>query len=118
MKRVLLGVVLGLGVGTAVSLGAQTPVTPCARSWIFWERYAEPDPKGGADDRNVLPPITIWEPIIGFSTEALCRIEFQRMLELRKHVDHPLPDTTYRNKLFNRSVMHVCFAADFDPRPR
>jgi len=36
MTRLSIALLIGLGLGAAVSTGAQQPLRPCAASWIAW----------------------------------------------------------------------------------
>jgi hypothetical protein len=37
MRLVILGLLIGLGLGSVVSIGAQ-PLEPCVHAWILWSR--------------------------------------------------------------------------------
>jgi len=55
MTRLSIALLIGLGLGAAVSTGAQQPLRPCAASWIAWV-YLENE----------------WNPVRGAPTEENC----------------------------------------------
>jgi hypothetical protein len=50
MTRVMLGLLIGLSVGSVASIGAQKPAEPCAHTWILWRSWTELTSQGNASD--------------------------------------------------------------------
>src|SRR6266849_942452 len=80
MTRLTIGLLIGLGLGAAVSTDAQTSARaarPCASSWIVWERLV--NPRIGLFD---MP----WEAVAAYPTRkeaaaaAARRLEGQEMI--------------------------------------
>jgi hypothetical protein len=97
MKQIMLGLVIGLGLGTAISLHAQTTRTapPCAPRWILWQQSVQP--YGLAKS---------W-PREGYSNDLECLTEKRSMNQ--SEFEHP--DSTL-------ATVYSCFPETFDPRPK
>ena len=96
MRQFILGIVVGVTLGAAGSVGAQRPNEPCnPPAWILW---------GRAD--------SAWVPIESFEQKVAC--EKQAVLAeplWATQMKHKYPDTVM-------TVQATCFPDTFDPRPK
>ncbi len=91
MRYLMLGIVVGLLLGTAASLGAQraTDAQPCAHAWIAWAL--------------ALDGVT-WQPIGAVISEADCQGKVREIRQAHEK-DRTPPSLS-------------CFPDTFDPRPK
>lgn len=96
MQRLVLGVLIGLGLGSAVSVDAQKQPEPCAHAWIVWTH---------GWNNTLTRPLSLWEPANAFTAKTECDLWERRANE--KYLKTATPEKGF-------SV--ACYPDTFDPR--